>query len=90
MADHKSAIKRHKQSLKRKAINTTVKSSLKSVTKKVETAATSNNAKDAAIALKQAVVALDKAAGKGVVHKKTAARKVSRLTKKVNAIPPAA
>ena len=90
MADHKSAIKRHKQSLKRKARNTTVKSSLKSVTKKVETAVTSNNAKDAASALKQAVVTLDKAAGKGVVHKKTAARKVSRLTKKVNAIPSAA
>ncbi len=55
MADHKSAIKRHKQSLKRKARNTTVKSSLKSVTKKVEAAVTSNNAKDAVSALKQAV-----------------------------------
>jgi len=90
LANHKSAIKRHKQSLKRNKRNTAVKSSLKSITKKVETAVANNNAEDAAVVLKQAVVALDKAAGKGIVHKKTASRKISRLTKKVNAVPPAA
>jgi len=90
LANHKSAIKRHKQSLKRKERNKTVKSSLKTVTKKVEAVLESGNTEDAPSILKQAVTALDKAAGKGIIHKKTAARKVSRLSKKVNAIQSAA
>lgn len=86
MANHKSAIKRHKQSLVRKERNKTVKSSLKSVTKKVEAAIAEKNTEEAVSTLKTAAVALDKAASKGVIHKNTASRNKSRLTKKVNAL----
>ncbi len=85
MADHKSAVKRHKQSLVRRERNRLVKSALKTAAKKVESAVAEKE-KDASDTLKAAVVALDKAARKGVIHKKTAARKKSRLTKKVNAL----
>ena len=86
MANHKSAIKRHKQSLVRKERNKTVKSSLKTVTKKVEAAISDKNSDEATTSLKVATIALDKAASKGVIHKKTASRSKSRLTKKVNAL----
>jgi len=86
LANHKSAIKRHKQSLVRKERNKTVKSSLKSVTKKVEAAIAEKNTEEAVSTLKTAAVALDKAASKGVIHKNTASRNKSRLTKKVNAL----
>jgi small subunit ribosomal protein S20 len=85
LADHKSAVKRHKQSLVRRERNRIVKSTLKTVAKKVESAVAEKE-KDAADTLKAAVIALDRAARKGVIHKKTAARKKSRLTKKVNAL----
>jgi len=86
LANHKSAIKRHKQSLVRKERNKTVKSSLKTVTKKVEAAISDKNSDEATTSLKVATIALDKAASKGVIHKKTASRSKSRLTKKVNAL----
>ncbi|MDH3975158.1 MAG: 30S ribosomal protein S20 [Deltaproteobacteria bacterium] len=86
MANHKSAIKRHKQSLVRRERNKTVKSSLKTVTKKVEAAIADKNAEEAVSSLKIASVVLDKAASKGVIHKNTAARSKSRMTRKVNAL----
>lgn len=86
MANHKSAVKRHKQSLVRRERNRVVKSTLKTVAKKVEGAVSENEADTAGNSLKEAIVALDRAARKGVIHKKTAARKKSRLTKKVNAL----
>jgi len=58
------------------------------VVKKVETALTANSREEAQNALHQAVKAIGKAASKGVMHKNTAARNVSRLTKKVNALKP--
>lgn len=84
MANHKSAIKRHKQSLVRKERNKVVKSSLRTATKKVESAIANNNADEAASSLKSAAIVLDKAASKGVIHKNMAARNKSRLAKKVN------
>lgn len=86
MANHKSAIKRHKQSLVKKERNKVVKSALKTVAKKVETALSEKNADAAKEALKTAIVSFDKAAGKGIIHSKTASRKVSRLSKKVNSL----
>jgi len=86
LANHKSAIKRHKQSLVRRERNKTVKSSLKTVTKKVEAAIADKNAEEAVSSLKIASVVLDKAASKGVIHKNTAARSKSRMTRKVNAL----
>ena len=85
-----SAEKRARQSVKRNLHNRNVESGIKTVLKKVETAVTSGNRDDAGKALLQAVKALNKAASKGVVHRNTASRNISRLTKKVNAVPPQA
>jgi len=85
-----SAEKRARQSIKRNLRNKSVESSVKTVLKKVETAVTSGNRDDAGKALLQAVKALNKAASKGVVHRNTASRNISRLTKKVNAVQPQA
>jgi len=85
-----SAEKRARQSVKRNLHNRSVESGVKTVLKKVETAVTSGNRDDAGKALLQAVKALNKAASKGVVHRNTASRNISRLTKKVNAVQPQA
>lgn len=60
--------------------NKAIKSNLKTVVKKAD-AAISAGAADKDAAVKAAVVAIDKAAAKGVLHKNTASRKVSRLAK---------
>jgi small subunit ribosomal protein S20 len=85
-----SAEKRARQSVKRNLRNRSVESGVKTVLKKVETAVTSGNRNDAGKALLQAVKALNKAASKGVVHRNTASRNISRLTKKVTALQPQA
>ncbi len=84
LANHKSALKRAKQSetkrLRNKAVKTKVKHTVKSVYQ-----ATEGEAPETASAhLKSAISVIDKAAKKGVIHKKTAARKISRLSKMVN------
>lgn len=84
-----SAMKRARQAVKRSLRNRSVLSSVKTVLKKVEEAVTSGNKEVAGKALLQAVKSLNKAASKGVIHKNTASRKISRLTKKVNALPAA-
>lgn len=84
MANHKSAIKRHKQSIKRTARNRAVKTRIKNVIKSVYTAITSNEHEKAEQLLITATSTIDKAAKKGVIHWKKAARKVSRLTKSLN------
>ena len=84
MANHASAIKRHKQSEKRKLRNAAVKSSLKTAVKKVREAQSAGKADEAKTNLKKAVSELDKAVSKGVLHRNNAARKVSRLTKQLN------
>ena len=81
-----SALKRARQTEKRNLRNTSVKSSLKTVIKKVEAAVSSGNKEDALKALLQAVRELNMAASKGVIHRNTASRKISRLTKKVNTL----
>ncbi|MDR2503545.1 MAG: 30S ribosomal protein S20 [Deltaproteobacteria bacterium] len=85
MANHKSALKRHEQSLKRAARNRSVRSRVKNAIKGVRTALQANNQELAAQALLRATSIIDRASTKGVVHWKNAARKVSRLAKAVNA-----
>ena len=68
------------QAKKEAAHNKAIKSNLKTVVKKAD-AAISAGAADKDVAVKAAVVAIDKAAGKGVLHKNTASRKVARLAK---------
>ena len=83
MANHKSAKKRAKQSLVRRLRNKSVKTSIRTLEKRVRAAAEANDENKAAI-MQTTQSALHKAAIKGVIHKKTASRKISRLTKVVN------
>jgi len=86
LAHHKSAIKRIKQNQKRNARNRHVSSTLKTYIKRVREAASTNNKEAALAALQSAIPVIDKSATKGVIHKATASRTVSRLTKLVNSI----
>ncbi len=86
MAIHKSVIKRQKQAEKKHLVNKAVKSSLKTLAKKVEQAAAEKKADAAKEALVKAMKAYDKAASQGILHKATASRKISRLSTKVSKI----
>ncbi len=86
MANHKSAIKRARQNEIRRLRNRAVKTRVKGIIKDVNAAAQSED-KDTAANLKTAQSLIDKAAKKGVLHRKTAARKISRLTKSVRQVP---
>ncbi len=79
-------MKRARQSVKRNLRNRSALSTLRTLIKKVESAVTAGSREDAESALVQATKALDMAASKGVIHKNTAARQISRLTRKVNTI----
>jgi small subunit ribosomal protein S20 len=84
LANHKSAIKRHKQSEVRREKNASSKSALKTLVKKVKMAIESKNQEGAQDALKKAIPVIDKAASKHVIHRNAAARKISRLVRQVN------
>ena len=86
MATHASALKRARQSEKRRLRNASTKSVLKTYSKKILKAIQEKNPQEARSALAIATPTIQKASAKRVVHKKTAARKISRLTKKVNAL----
>ena len=84
MANHKSAIKRHRQSLLARARNRAVKTRVRNVIKAVRVAHTAGDSAAAETALLAATKILDKAATKKVIHWKTAARNISRLSTAVN------
>jgi small subunit ribosomal protein S20 len=86
VANHPSAEKRNRQRVKRTLRNTSVTSAVRTLVKKVHVALHAKDAKAAADALKKAVVALDKAASKGVLHPKATSRTVSRLSAQVHAL----
>ena len=86
MATHTSAIKRSRQAGKHRQRNTAVKSSIKTGVKTVLEAVKGKDQEAAKAALAETVPAIAKASAKRVFHKKTASRKISRLTKKVNAL----
>ncbi len=87
MANHKSAIKRARQNEIRRVRNRSVKTRVKHVVKDVRQAATDEGATETMQAcLKTAQATIDKASKKGVLHKRTAARKVSRLAKLIRTI----
>ena len=83
MPNIKSQIKRVRISNLQNARNTAARSSLKTVLRRFEQAVT-NNVETAAEALQKASRALDKAAAKGIIHKNKAARKKSRLVKRLS------
>lgn len=80
-----SALKRARQSEKRNERNRNERSKVKSVVKAVEAAVKDNKPQDAGTALMQAIKTISSARSKGIIHKNNAARKISRLTKKVSA-----
>ena len=84
MANIKSQIKRNRQNEKAHERNKAVRSSLKTATKKVRTAVAEGDAESATVRAREASRTLDKAAAKGVLHKRTAARQKSRLAKAAN------
>jgi small subunit ribosomal protein S20 len=81
-----SAIKKAKQAVKRNLLNKSVRSNIKTVERKVDSVITSGNKEEAGKALIEASTVLQKAASKGVIHRNNAARTISRLTRKVNAM----
>lgn len=84
MPNIKSAIKRVKTTEKRRLRNASQKSALRTAVKAFETAAAGTDTETAKTALVAASKKLDKAASKGLIHKNAAARKKSRLAKKLN------
>jgi len=86
LATHPSAEKRDRQNKKHKIRNSAVKSKTKTEIKKVLAAVEELDRESSENALKSAITVIKKAASKGVYHKNNASRKVSRLTKKVNAL----
>ena len=86
LANIKSAKKSILVSKKRADRNKSVRSRIKTAIKKVDVAIEAGDKAAATEALRAAVSELDKATKKGIYHKNTTARKVSRLTKAVNAL----
>lgn len=86
MANIKSAKKRILVNRTKADRNKAIKSGVKTAIKKVYTAIEANDKEAAAAALLNATSVIDKATSKGVYHKNTASRKVSRLAKAVSAM----
>ncbi|SFE36466.1 small subunit ribosomal protein S20 [Paenibacillus algorifonticola] len=86
MPNIKSAIKRVKTSEKRRALNASQKSALRTAVKSADQAIAGTDVTVAKTALIAATKKLDKAVTKGLIHKNAAARKKSRLAKKLNAL----
>ena len=86
MANIKYAMKRLLVNRKKAERNKSIKSAVKTSIKKVEVAIEAKDKEAAVAALQNAISTIDKAATKGVYHKNTAARKVSRLSKAVNTL----
>ena len=85
MPQIKSSIRSVKTDAERRASNFAVKSTVKTAVRKTAEAAATGKVDNATTVLAKAASTIDKAASKGVLHKNTAARKKSRLAKKVNA-----
>ena len=86
MAIHLSAIKRARQNQKRRLRNLNIRTTVKSSVKKVRSAIEKKDVEGAQKALSKAIPLIQKADSKSVFHKNTSARKISRLTREVNAI----
>jgi len=77
----RSILKRQRQEEKKRLRNKSVKTRLRTLVKKTKSLALEQKTADVSAALKQAVREIDKAVSKGVIHKRNAARKKSRLQK---------
>lgn len=86
MANHVSALKRARQSEKRRLRNRMQKGAMRTAIKQVNAAVDADDKEAANTALKSAVPLLDRAGKKGTIHRKTASRSVSRLVARVKAL----
>ena len=86
MASHQSAIKRTRQNKKRRTRNVHVKTAVATHVKKVRSAIEKKDIEGAQQALARTIPLIQGACSKGVFHKNTSARKISRLTREVNAL----
>jgi small subunit ribosomal protein S20 len=84
MANHASAAKRDRQSKVRRLRNRMNKSKVHTAIRRVDDALAAGSQDGVQEVLKKAMSVIHKTAGKGTIHKNTAARKISRLTKRVN------
>ena len=84
MATHKSAIKRDRQSKEQRSRNIAYKTRAKTAIKEVRLAIADKKIEDARLSLRKAASVLQKVQSKGVIHKNTASRKISRLALQVN------
>ncbi len=84
MANHKSALKRARQNEIRRLRNKSVKTKVKNIVKDVRRSASESSKEEALKKLNIAKSDIDRAAQKGVIHKRAASRKISRLSKLVN------
>lgn len=85
MANHASALKRHRQSEKKRLRNAAVKSNLRSLIKKVRETVAGAKPEEATTLLGKTIAQIDKAVTGGVLHRNNASRKISRLAKAANA-----
>lgn len=86
MANHKSAIKRIKQNSKQRSRNRYFRSTMRTQLKVLNAAIEEGNAETAKAELVKATAIVQKLAGKGIIHRHQAARRISRLAKAVNAL----
>lgn len=89
MIRHKSTEKRARQNENLYHYNRAIKSTIKTRIKNLFTALETKNKEDVHSQLKKVISSISKAASKGVLHKKTASRRISRLSKRVNRLPAA-
>ena len=87
MANHPSAVKRYRQSQKRRLVNQMNRHRLKTQLKKLRAAITGGKGADAKTLLPETFGVIDRSVQKGVIKKNTARRYKSRLVKRVNTLP---
>jgi small subunit ribosomal protein S20 len=86
LANHKSAIKRARQNEKRRMLNKSTKTRIKNIVKAVRQSVSEKSYEAARAELDIAKSIIDNSAKKGVIHRKTASRKISRLSRLINTI----
>jgi small subunit ribosomal protein S20 len=86
VANHPSALKRHRQSEKARLANRSVRAKLRTMIRQLREAVVAGDADSAATRLREATSQLQKAAGKGVLHRRTADRQSGRLARSVAAL----
>jgi small subunit ribosomal protein S20 len=86
VANHASALKRVRQSEKRSLRNKSRKTAVKTATKRLDAVISENKPEEAAQQFKKAQKMIAKNAAKGIFHRKTASRKISRLARRLNSM----